>query len=73
MNISYIKNSSEQCMNILEDIYKALNTFNLVGYAQQSTNINCMDALKQVYGQLEEINKQVTDELMEKDSSKKEE
>lgn len=63
MNLTYIKNSSEKCMELLDNIYKAMNTFNLVGYAQQKTNINCMDALKQIYGQLVEINKQASEEI----------
>lgn len=63
MNLTYIKNSSEKCMELLDNIYKAMNTFNLVGYAQQKTNVNCMDALQQVYSQLVEINKQVNEEI----------
>lgn len=63
MNLTYIKNSSEKCMELLDNIYKAMNTFNLVGYAQQKTNVNCMDALQQVYSQLVEINKQVSEEI----------
>ena len=63
MNIVYIKNSSEKCMEILDSVYKALNTLTLTSYAQQKTNINCMEALQQVYGQLTEINKQASEEL----------
>ena len=63
MNLTYIKNSSEKCMELLDNIYKAMNTFNLVGYAQQKTNVNCMDALQQVYSQLVEINKQASEEI----------
>jgi hypothetical protein len=49
-------------MNILDNVYKALNTLNLTGYSQQKTNINCMEALQQVYGQLEKINEEVSKE-----------
>lgn len=62
MDITYIKNSSATCMNILDNVYKALNTLNLTGYSQQKTNINCMEALQQVYGQLEKINEEVSKE-----------
>ena len=50
-------------MEILDNVYKALNTLTLTSYAQQKTNINCMEALQQVYGQLTEINKQASEEL----------
>ena len=63
MNLIYIRNSSSKCMEILDEIYKAMNTLTLTGYSQQKTNINCMEALQQVYGQLKEINSQSSDEV----------
>jgi hypothetical protein len=69
MNLIYIKNSSEKCMEILDNIYKALNTLTLTSYSQQKTNINCMEALQQVYAQLKEINEEVSNEKL-KDNSK---
>ena len=69
MNLIYIKNSSEKCMEILDNIYKALNTLTLTSYSQQKTNINCMEALQQVYAQLKEINEEVSNERL-KDNSK---
>nr|DAT69639.1 MAG TPA: hypothetical protein [Caudoviricetes sp.]DAT69715.1 MAG TPA: hypothetical protein [Caudoviricetes sp.] len=62
MNITYIKNSSKTCMNILENIYSAMNTLSLTGYAQQKTNANCMEALQQVYEQLKNINEEASKE-----------
>lgn len=72
MNLVYIKNSLEKCMEILDNIYKAMDTFNLVGYAQQKTNVNCMEALQQVYGQLKAINKEVVDDLKLNENIKEE-
>ena len=65
MDLAYIKNSSEKCMEILDNIYKAMNTLTLTSYSQQKTNTNCMEALQQVYEQLKEINKEVSDKLEE--------
>lgn len=65
MDILYIRNSSQKCMEILTDVYNAMNTFQLTGYAQQKTNTNCMESLQQVYGQLKEINKEADEALKE--------
>lgn len=62
MDITYIKNSSKSCMSLLENIYNALNTLSLTGYAQQKTNANCMEALQQVYEQLKNINEEASKE-----------
>lgn len=62
MDIAYIKNSTKSCMSLLENVYNALNTLSLTGYAQQKTNANCMEALQQVYEQLKNINKEVSKE-----------
>ena len=72
MDLIYVKNSSEKCMEILDEVFKAMNTFNLVGYAQQKTNVNCMEALQQVYGQLKAINKEAVDDLKLNENIKEE-
>lgn len=72
MNLVYIKNSSQKCMEILTDVYNAMNTFQLTGYAQQKTNTNCMEALQQVYNQLKEINKESDEALKESEDKDKE-
>ena len=72
MNLVYIKNSSQKCMEILIEVYNAMNTLQLTGYAQQKTNTNCMEALQQVYSQLKEINKESDEALKENEDKNKE-
>lgn len=71
MDILYLKNSSNACMEILEKVYNAMNTLTLTSYAQQKTNINCMEALQQVYGQLKEINTEASKALEEQELKNK--
>lgn len=63
-----MKNLDEDLQTIV-NIFEALKTLTLTGYTNQKTNINCIEALQELYEDLNVLNR----EIKESNKNQKEE